>query len=64
MAAVLLFAAVALLPILARAESQLKPKALVIMLDGWRADTVSNGLTPNIKALADGKWPGMLIYLN
>ena len=59
MAAVLVFAAVAVLPILARAESQLKPKALVVMLDGWRADTVSNGLTPNIKALADGKWqPG------
>ena len=32
------------------------PKALVIMLDGMRADTVDNGLAPNIKALADGKW--------
>ena len=31
------------------------PKALVIMLDGMRADTVDNGLAPNIKALADGK---------
>ena len=49
----------AILPMAAYAESQLKPKALVIMFDGWRADTVSNGLTPNIKALADGKWqPG------
>lgn len=35
------------------------PKALVIMLDGMRADTVDNGLAPNLKALADGKWrPG------
>ncbi len=35
------------------------PKALVIMLDGMRADTVDNGLAPNIKALAEGKWqPG------
>ena len=35
------------------------PKALVIMLDGMRADTVDNGLAPNIKSLADGKWqPG------
>ena len=34
-------------------------KALVIMLDGMRADTVDNGLAPNIKALADGQWqPG------
>ena len=38
---------------------ELVPKALVIMLDGMRADTVDNGLAPNIKALADGKWqPG------
>ena len=35
------------------------PKALVIMLDGMRADTIDNGLAPNLKALADGKWrPG------
>ena len=35
------------------------PKALVIMLDGMRADTIDNGLAPNIKSLADGKWqPG------
>ncbi|MBQ9429915.1 MAG: alkaline phosphatase family protein [Kiritimatiellae bacterium] len=41
------------------ADGAKRPKALVVMLDGWRADTVSNGLTPNIKALADGKWqPG------
>ena len=37
----------------------LAPKALVIMLDGMRADTIDNGLAPNIKSLADGKWqPG------
>ena len=35
------------------------PKALVVMLDGMRADTVDNGFAPNIKRLADGKWqPG------
>ena len=57
--AVLALAMGAMLPTTAHAESPLKPKALVIMFDGWRADTVSNGLTPNIKALADGKWqPG------
>ena len=38
---------------------ELVPKALVIMLDGMRADTVDNGLAPNLRALADGKWqPG------
>ena len=35
------------------------PKALVVMLDGMRADTVDNGFAPNIKRLADGQWqPG------
>jgi len=35
------------------------PKALVIMIDGMRADTVDNGFAPNIKRLADGEWqPG------
>ena len=32
------------------------PKALVVMLDGMRADTVDNGFAPNIKRLADGQW--------
>jgi hypothetical protein len=32
------------------------PKALVVMLDGMRADTVDNGFAPNIRRLADGKW--------
>ena len=36
-----------------------EPKALVVMLDGMRADTVDNGFAPNIKRLADGHWqPG------
>ena len=35
------------------------PKALVIMLDGLRGDTIDNGLAPNLRRLADGKWqPG------
>ncbi len=35
------------------------PKALVVMLDGVRADVVDNGFAPNLKMLADGKWqPG------
>ena len=32
------------------------PKALVVMIDGMRADTVDNGFAPNIKRLADGQW--------
>ena len=35
------------------------PKALVIMLDGQRGDTIDNGLAPNLRRLADGQWqPG------
>lgn len=35
------------------------PKALVVMIDGMRADTVDNGLATNIAALAGGRWsPG------
>lgn len=37
----------------------LKPKALVIMLDGMRADSVENVYTPNLRMLRDGQWqPG------
>ena len=32
------------------------PKALVVMLDGMRADAVDNGFAPTIKRLADGQW--------
>lgn len=36
-----------------------KPKALVVMLDGMRADAVENALVPNLQMLRDGKWqPG------
>ena len=35
------------------------PKALVIMLDGMRADAVENAHAPNLRMLRDGKWqPG------
>ena len=35
------------------------PKAFVVMLDGVRADVIDNGLAPNLKSLADGRWqPG------
>ena len=35
------------------------PKALVIMLDGMRADAVENADAPNLRMLRDGKWqPG------
>ena len=34
----------------------LDKKALVIMLDGMRSDTVENAHLPNIKMLQDGKW--------
>ncbi|MBO4286792.1 MAG: alkaline phosphatase family protein [Kiritimatiellae bacterium] len=36
-----------------------KPKALVIMLDGMRADAVENAYAPNLRMLRDGAWqPG------
>ena len=35
------------------------PKALVIMLDGCRADVVENASAPNLRTLMDGRWqPG------
>ena len=40
----------------ASAWGERAPKALVVMLDGMRADTVDNGFAPNIKRLADGRW--------
>ena len=37
----------------------LKPKALLIMLDGFRADVMLNGSMPNVDRLREGKWqPG------
>ena len=36
-----------------------KPKALVVMLDGCRADALENATAPNIWMLAEGRWqPG------
>ncbi|MBQ7189608.1 MAG: alkaline phosphatase family protein [Kiritimatiellae bacterium] len=32
------------------------PKALVIMLDGFRADALENAAAPNLRMLKDGKW--------
>lgn len=41
------------------AFAQPKPKALVVMLDGFRADAVENACAPNLQRLASGKWqPG------
>ena len=36
--------------------AQLKPKALVIMLDGTRGDTVEHLHTPNLRRLVEGRW--------
>lgn len=52
------FAAVAAVGVTVFA-GQLKPKALVIMLDGMRADSVENTWAPNLRMLRDGAWqPG------
>ena len=40
----------------AGAQGGLKPKALVVMLDGMRADTVENASAENIRMLRDGRW--------
>lgn len=41
------------------AGASLKPKALVIMLDGMRADAVENARATNLRMLRDGNWqPG------
>ena len=43
----------------ANGAEQLKPKALVIMLDGMRADAVENAWAPNLRMLCSGTWqPG------
>ena len=52
--AVLLAAGTA--PSSAWAVESLKPKALVIMLDGMRADAVENACARNIRCLRDGRW--------
>ena len=36
-----------------------KPKALLIMLDGWRADTLGSACMPNLERLRKNAWqPG------
>lgn len=43
----------------AASAGERSPKALVIMLDGMRADAVENAPAPNLRMLRDGKWqPG------
>ena len=37
-------------------EPACRPKALVVMLDGMRADAVENAHAPNLRMLRDGKW--------
>ncbi|MBP5510059.1 MAG: alkaline phosphatase family protein [Kiritimatiellae bacterium] len=48
-----------ILPVLSFADAPVtpkKPKALVIMLDGMRADAIENAHAPNLRMLRDGKW--------
>lgn len=51
-------AAVAAIPPLAGAgeAGEMRKKALVVMLDGCRADAVENAVAPNLRALMDGRW--------
>jgi len=35
---------------------EMRKKALVVMLDGCRADAVENAAAPNLRALMDGRW--------
>ena len=44
---------------LAQPASAARPMALVIMLDGCRADAVENATAPNLQKLMAGQWqPG------
>ena len=45
-------------PLAARADGARRPMALMIMVDGLRADAVDSGLMPNLDALRLGKWQG------
>ena len=40
----------------AACAAQGKPKAVVFMLDGCRADAIENAAAPNMRKLMDGKW--------
>lgn len=46
------------MPLAARADGARRPMALMIMVDGLRADAVDSGLMPNLDALRLGKWQG------
>ncbi|MBO7533135.1 MAG: hypothetical protein J6T46_04050, partial [Victivallales bacterium] len=51
------FLTVCLLPL--SAQEKLQPKALIIMIDGMRADAYDNIPMPNLEKLRAGKWqPG------
>jgi hypothetical protein len=43
-------------PEVSKGASARRPMALMIMLDGWRADATENGRMPNARRLAAGKW--------
>ena len=45
------------------ADGALKPKVLMVMMDGLRGDAVENGPMPNLLALREGRWrPGYKGY--
>ena len=52
----ILVVAPAIAPRVVAAETQLRPKALMIMVDGLRADAVENAPMTNLLRLRDGKW--------
>ena len=56
LAAALCFAAAFSLSSAEALASALKPKALVVMLDGTRGDVIENAFASNILRLAAGKW--------
>ena len=48
-----------LTPVTTMAEGTLRPKVLMVMMDGLRGDAVENGPMPNLLALREGRWrPG------
>lgn len=52
-------AGVAVMAGLSALAAERRPKALLIMLDGTRADAIANALTPNLDRLMAGRWqPG------
>ena len=45
-------------PLTARADGAKRPMALVVMVDGMRADAVESGCMPNLCMLKEGRWHG------